>query len=122
MIDYFMFSFKEKLTKKIHIYACTYIIIGVAEALVHLTTMLIGIGIIYPVEVNIKVIIALSCYNFLAFLMLSAFTRFNLRQHRPHICLQIFRHITQKFLDIRQYACEIFMQSDKKSDCASARQ
>jgi len=40
--------------------------------------------------------------------------------HKAHltalhaICLQIFRHITQKSLDIRQYACGIFMRSDKK--------
>ncbi|MCM1478846.1 MAG: hypothetical protein NC085_04035 [Muribaculaceae bacterium] len=33
----------------------------------------------------------------------------------PHICLHIFRHITLKFLDIRQYACEILVQSDEKS-------
>ena len=32
------------------------------------------------------------------------------------------REITQKSFDIRQYACKIFMQSNKKSDCASARQ
>ena len=38
------------------------------------------------------------------------------------ICLHISRHITQKPLDIRQYACEIFMQSDKKSDYASHAQ
>ena len=28
----------------------------------------------------------------------------------------VFRHITQKSLDIRQYAFKIFVQSDKKSD------
>ena len=33
-------------------------------------------------------------------------------------CLHLFRHIAQKFLDIRQYACEISIQSDKKSDGA----
>ena len=38
------------------------------------------------------------------------------------ICLHIFRHITQKSLDRRQPACVIFMQSDEKSDCASAAQ
>lgn len=81
LIAYFMLSFKEKLTKKIYIYASTYVIIGVAESIVHLTTMLTGIGIIYPIEVSIRVIIVLSCYNFLAFLMLSAFTRFNLRKN-----------------------------------------
>ena len=48
--------------------------------------------------------------------------------HKAHlralhaICLQIFRHITQKSLDIRQYACGIFMRSDKKSDYASDAQ
>ena len=30
-------------------------------------------------------------------------------------CLHLFRHIAQKFLDIRQYACEISIQSDEKS-------
>ena len=38
------------------------------------------------------------------------------------ICLHIFRHITQIFLAIRQYCCVEFMQSDEKSDCASATQ
>ncbi|MBO5320706.1 MAG: hypothetical protein J6B01_13035, partial [Ruminococcus sp.] len=38
------------------------------------------------------------------------------------ICLHIFRHITQKLLAIRQYACVVFMRSDEKSDCASAAQ
>lgn len=40
----------------------------------------------------------------------------------PHICLHIFRHLVQKFLDIRQYTCEISIQSDKKFDGASVRQ
>jgi hypothetical protein len=39
-----------------------------------------------------------------------------------HICLNIFRHFAQKSLDIRQYACEISIQSDEKSYCASAQQ
>ncbi|MBO5319226.1 MAG: hypothetical protein J6B01_05395 [Ruminococcus sp.] len=38
------------------------------------------------------------------------------------ICLHIFRHITQNRLAIRQYACVAFVQSDEKSDCASAAQ
>ncbi|WP_288535429.1 hypothetical protein [uncultured Ruminococcus sp.] len=38
------------------------------------------------------------------------------------ICLQIFRHIAQKSLAIRQYACEISMQSAEKSDYASYAQ
>ena len=38
------------------------------------------------------------------------------------ICLQIFRHIAQKSLAIRQYACGISMQSAKKSDYASYAQ
>ena len=38
------------------------------------------------------------------------------------ICLHIFRHLAQKFLDIRQYACEISIQSDEKSDYASFAQ
>jgi len=33
--------------------------------------------------------------------------------------LHIFRHPAQKLLDIRQYACVVFIQSDEKSDCAS---
>jgi hypothetical protein len=39
-----------------------------------------------------------------------------------HIYLNIFRHLAQKFLDIRQYACEISIQSDEKSCCVSAQQ
>ena len=38
------------------------------------------------------------------------------------ICLHIFRHITQKLLEIRQYSCVDFMQSDEKIDCASPAQ
>ena len=34
------------------------------------------------------------------------------------ICLQIFRHIAQKSLAIRQYACGISGQSAEKSDNA----
>ena len=33
-------------------------------------------------------------------------------------CLHIFPHLAQKFLDRRQPACEISIQSDEKSDCA----
>jgi hypothetical protein len=36
--------------------------------------------------------------------------------------LQIFRHIAQKSLAIRQYACGISMQSAEKSDYASYAQ
>ena len=39
-----------------------------------------------------------------------------------HIYLHIFRHLAHKFLDIRQYACEIYAQSAEKSDCVSALQ
>ena len=38
------------------------------------------------------------------------------------ICLHIFRHLAQKFLDRRQPACEISIQSDEKSDSASYAQ
>ena len=38
------------------------------------------------------------------------------------ICLQIFRHIAQKSLAIRQYACGISGQSAEKSDYASYAQ
>ena len=38
------------------------------------------------------------------------------------ICVQIFRHIAQKSLAIRQYACGISMQSAEKSDYASYAQ
>ena len=34
------------------------------------------------------------------------------------ICMQIFRHIAQKSLAIRQYACGISGQSAEKSDTA----
>jgi hypothetical protein len=36
--------------------------------------------------------------------------------------LHIFRHLAQKYLDIRQYACGISIQSDEKSDSASSAQ
>jgi len=36
--------------------------------------------------------------------------------------LHIFRHLAQKSLDIRQYACGISIQSDGKSDSASSAQ
>ena len=38
------------------------------------------------------------------------------------ICVQIFRHIAQKSLAIRQYACGISMQSAEKSDYVSYAQ
>ena len=38
------------------------------------------------------------------------------------ICLHIFRHSAQEFLDIRQYAFRISVQSDEKSDFASFAQ
>ena len=38
------------------------------------------------------------------------------------ICLHIFRHLVQKFLDRRQPACKISIQSDEKSDGASCAQ
>ena len=38
------------------------------------------------------------------------------------INLYLFRHLAQKFLDIRQYAYKISVQSDEKSDCVSAAQ
>ena len=38
------------------------------------------------------------------------------------ICLQIFRHIAQKSLAIRKYACGISRQSAEKSDYASYAQ
>ena len=38
------------------------------------------------------------------------------------ICLQIFHHIAQKSLAIRQYACGISRQSAEKSDYASYAQ
>lgn len=37
-------------------------------------------------------------------------------------CLRFFRHLAQKLLVIRQYACVVFIQSDGKIDCASAAQ
>jgi hypothetical protein len=36
--------------------------------------------------------------------------------------LHISRHLAQKFLDIRKYACEISIQSDEKSVGASSAQ
>jgi len=40
----------------------------------------------------------------------------------PHSRLHIFRYIAQKLLEIREYSCVAFVQSNEKSDCASARQ
>ena len=37
-----------------------------------------------------------------------------------HICLHLFRHLARKFLAGRQPSGVIFIQSDEKSDCASA--
>jgi hypothetical protein len=39
-----------------------------------------------------------------------------------HICLHIFRHLAQILLERRQPSCVEFVQSDEKSDCASAQQ
>ena len=33
-------------------------------------------------------------------------------------CLHLFRHIARKLLEIREYSCVAFVQSDEKSDCA----
>ncbi len=33
-------------------------------------------------------------------------------------CLQIFRHLARKLLEIRKYSCVAFVQADKKSDSA----
>ena len=38
------------------------------------------------------------------------------------ICLHILRYLAQKSLDIRQYACDISIQADEKSDFASFAQ
>ena len=55
-----------------------------------------------------------------SFSVLNKVTSKNHRLKPQHlICLQILRHLAHKFLDIRQYACEISIQSDEKSDCAS---
>ena len=40
----------------------------------------------------------------------------------PHKALQIFRHITNNFLTIRQYAFKNSMQSNEKYICVSAAQ
>ena len=37
---------------------------------------------------------------------------------RTHLACRLFRHIAHKFLDLRQQACKIYVQSDEKSDCA----
>ena len=45
-----------------------------------------------------------------------------LRQHRTNWCARLawicFRHVAQKFFDLRQQACKIFVQPDEKSYCA----
>ena len=38
------------------------------------------------------------------------------------ICLRFSCHLAQKLLDIRQYACVVFVQSDEKIGSASAAQ
>ncbi len=38
------------------------------------------------------------------------------------ICLHFLRHLAQKTLDIRQYACKFFIQFDEKIDGASDAQ
>ncbi|MBR1561996.1 MAG: hypothetical protein IJ645_02185, partial [Ruminococcus sp.] len=45
-------------------------------------------------------------------------------RHTPlyAIYLHIYRHIAQIYLEIRQYSCGKFRQSDEKSDCVSGIQ
>ena len=59
-----------------------------------------------------------SCYNKIVLVCIKA-TPHKARLTALHaICLQIFRHIAQKSLAIRQYACGISGQSAEKSDNA----
>ena len=59
-----------------------------------------------------------SCYNKIVLVCVKA-TPHKARLTALHaICVQIFRHIAQKSLAIRQYACGISMQSAEKSDYA----
>ncbi len=59
-----------------------------------------------------------SCYNKIVLVCVKA-TPHKARLTALHaICVQIFRHIAQKSLAIRQYACGISMQSAEKSDNA----
>ncbi|WP_298484653.1 hypothetical protein [uncultured Ruminococcus sp.] len=38
------------------------------------------------------------------------------------ICLQIFRYLAQKLLEIREYSCVVSIQANEKSDYASYAQ
>ena len=59
-----------------------------------------------------------SCYNKIVLVCVKA-TPHKARLTALHaICVQIFRHIAQKSLAIRQYACGISRQSAEKSDNA----
>ena len=59
-----------------------------------------------------------SCYNKIVLVCVKA-TPHKARLTALHaICVQIFRHIAQKSLAIRQYACGISVQSAEKSDYA----
>lgn len=40
----------------------------------------------------------------------------------PHICLRFLRHLSPKLFELQQYSCVVFIQSDEKIDCESARQ
>jgi hypothetical protein len=62
------------------------------------------------------------CTKKLLFLLLKATPHKDRLSALLHIYLNIFRHLAQKFLDIRQYACEISIQSDEKSCYVSAQQ
>ena len=33
-------------------------------------------------------------------------------------CLHLFRHFARKLLEIHEYSCVVFVQTDEKSDCA----
>ena len=81
LILYLILAFKEKWTKKLYILTCMFVIFGVSEAIVCLVIILSGLGMIYPTEISIRALMIQSGYDFITFVMLSLFTRFNLRKN-----------------------------------------
>ena len=76
LFGYFIIFYTEKLSKKIFMISITFVILELAEVIVHITTMLMGLGIVSLDSTGIIQVIALTCYNFLALVLLSVFTMF----------------------------------------------
>ena len=81
MLAHYMINYKGKLSKKLYIYTIVFVVAGITEAVVHITTIILGLGVIYPYKTSADVIIVLSYYNLLLFITLSLFTKFNQRKN-----------------------------------------